>query len=525
MKLGDDNWELVSNTISSSHYQVNKAQPGPYQVRVASINPLGRRSLYTDPVPFEVFGKFLPPSDVQNFVYTLEEAGVLLQWDHILDLDRKGYELRAGDVWENGIPVSDIISTNSFIVPLAEFGIFDFMIRAVDTGDRVSNGITTLNVDITPADKIFGFTCVQVGSRLDFSWRKVNDKNLIGYEIREGTLWDQSSFVTFVITTRHSISYESLGGTRTFLIKAKNRPGIYSTTASLINTAIAEPRDNNKIFLQDEKTGDITDADKVITAGPSWAGTFVDVTLDGDRITTAFGVLSGEYITEVTLPENFTAQSTVVTQQETFVVDSDSWTTATWAWQDVDAERPWTLLFENSVGDVTVEIAVDSGLLGTDIDGWRYEDTTTSINGLTPTLINDVTFNATGAGRYSKGIDLVETSQLEYIPAVPTTFFTSYWIRPAAGSFESIRLEHSTNGDTLSISYLDNTKTFTLVDDLGQRVEVPYTVIPDTLHCIGIHQTSTTRTLFVSDITASNLSSKTETQSATSLGYNLLKVS
>jgi len=123
---------------------VNDIQPGSYEFRVLAINSLGVVSPESS-TTFEVRGKTLPPTDVQNFSMIPSQSNALLSWDRATDLDvlvggyiRIRWTPKTTDqLWQDAVDILPAITGNStqIVAPLLAG---TYMAKFVDSSDNYS---------------------------------------------------------------------------------------------------------------------------------------------------------------------------------------------------------------------------------------------------------------------------------------------------------------------------------------------------------------------------------------------------
>jgi hypothetical protein len=128
-----------------------------YDVRVRSVNVVGRRSAWDTVSNHTVLGKSALPSDVAAFSGQQNDNVVTFKWDAITDLDRTGYEIRymaASFVWENATVLSretkGTLVTNAGLPP----GTWVCGIKAIDTSENYSLNATTFTITVTNTNDI-----------------------------------------------------------------------------------------------------------------------------------------------------------------------------------------------------------------------------------------------------------------------------------------------------------------------------------------------------------------------------------
>jgi len=112
-----------------------------YSYRLRYVRRDGSQGPWTEVEQHTVEGKTAPPEDVTGFtVYQVQEF-VSFVWTANPDLDIAGYELRFGNVgstWEESELITTTTLATNFSTPLIPPGIWDFLIKAIDTSGNYS---------------------------------------------------------------------------------------------------------------------------------------------------------------------------------------------------------------------------------------------------------------------------------------------------------------------------------------------------------------------------------------------------
>lgn len=82
-----------------------------------------------------------------------------------------------------------------------------------------------------------------------FTWDRVQDVDLVGYELRKGDLWDTAEIVAEFLTGTEYIYTEPLTIETGFLIKAVDSFGVYSENASYTTAALGRPKDVKNFYV------------------------------------------------------------------------------------------------------------------------------------------------------------------------------------------------------------------------------------------------------------------------------------
>lgn len=91
-KVGDRDYVNIPNTPTPS-IEIRDALDGEYTFKVFAINTIGKRSIPTE-LTANIYGKTLPPADVQNFSINIVGTSAYLSWNPVPDLDLSHYVIR-----------------------------------------------------------------------------------------------------------------------------------------------------------------------------------------------------------------------------------------------------------------------------------------------------------------------------------------------------------------------------------------------------------------------------------------------
>ena len=200
-----------------------------YTVWAVSVNYLGqKRDFANSPsVLLHVYGKSAPPSDVANFTAVANRAWIDLTWDHIPDLDRRGYV-----IWyETGgyeTFLTAMESGNRLTWQPTTTGNITFWIKAVDTTGHYSVNPSgfTFNVQGPPA--VASLTPTIIDNNVLLRWQPVQGTFPIDYyEVRQGLDFDTAEVVGRVSGTFVSF-LEVMAGNYKYWVTAKDTIGLYS---------------------------------------------------------------------------------------------------------------------------------------------------------------------------------------------------------------------------------------------------------------------------------------------------------
>ncbi len=148
---GTGSWLKAGETSTEAHViKALRAVKGQtIQIDARIVNWFGVEGAAGLSDSLALVGKSDLPSDVTGFQATQDGGMIDLIWNHISDLDRRGYEIREGGVaWNEGVPVCVGVAENSWSVPIQEERRYVFRVKATDNSGGES--ATAAETTITP---------------------------------------------------------------------------------------------------------------------------------------------------------------------------------------------------------------------------------------------------------------------------------------------------------------------------------------------------------------------------------------
>lgn len=152
-KVGERNFVSLPKTSSTS-VDIKDALEGVYTFKIVAVNSIGKRSSPSE-ITTEIYGKTLPPEDVENFSINIVGTDAHLTWDAVPALDLQYYRIRfspltSGAEYANSIDLIPKVPrpATSVTVPALTGTYF---IKAVDKSENDSvnaTSITTIIEDI-----------------------------------------------------------------------------------------------------------------------------------------------------------------------------------------------------------------------------------------------------------------------------------------------------------------------------------------------------------------------------------------
>jgi predicted phage tail protein len=218
---------------------------------IKAVNAGGMYSQY----PAKFISVFeLNPSTPKNLTVSQDSndrAVLMISWTGIADLDLNEYEVRQGPTWETGqtvIKTKELQAT--WMPPLS--GDYKFMLEAKNNAGYYSDEISAhFYITLEPAN-VTGFMVIQNGTNLLLNWDKHPEPDVIGYEIREGSQFDNGSLIATGITGSNWETPMDTETTKQYNIKAINRAGRYSQNAAGALVTITNLPPKNVVYSYDE---------------------------------------------------------------------------------------------------------------------------------------------------------------------------------------------------------------------------------------------------------------------------------
>ncbi|HWR42779.1 host specificity factor TipJ family phage tail protein [Sporomusa sp.] len=404
-----------------------------YLVKVCTISYVGVVSNGVVSFPVYVTGKDTPPSGVAGLSANISPSDctkITLTWPAVPDIDLRGYQLMEGSTVLTPTPISD----TQYIYTATQSRDHNFSVRAIDNSGNPSEIPATKSISITvePAEVARFSVAIQETdrSKLLLSWAANSETDIAYYEIRTGNDgWDTG---TVIATQLKAISYLhqlTTEGSQTFMIKAVNNAGNYSTNpANFSDTTTLKPNAPTNGRYEASATNPsiltiswdkISDKDLEfyeIKIGTDWS-TGTDYKTTKETSVKYTFTVSTDYKIMVR-SKNFAGYySNVLNIPVSVSVEPDDITNFTVTQLDTDRR---VLKFNwDAVANTTYEIRrgvdwTNSQLVGKDIQT-NYFDYITTISG----TLNFMIKAKNTAGFYSQGYAYVE-ADIILIPSIPS---------------------------------------------------------------------------------------------------------
>lgn len=230
LRMGEswDNATLVSSYITNNYYDMVINVEKTFHFWIKAVSNAGFKSL--NPTHQECTFDLNPsaPTGLTVEQDKDDKSIVNVSWNPVNEFDISYYEVRSGYTWEDGEVLITTTNTRFSFKPKSDSGNINIMLKAVNTSGFYSDEVRGNLYAIYEPSDVTSFLAYQNGDYVDFAWLKIQDTDVVGYEIREGYSWDTGTVICSMIPT---LSYEikvSFEGTFKYMIKAINRAGKYS---------------------------------------------------------------------------------------------------------------------------------------------------------------------------------------------------------------------------------------------------------------------------------------------------------
>lgn len=190
-------------------------------------------------------------------------------------------------------------------------GVYLFRVYAANPAGLVSPyaqiSVTALGKTAPPADVTNIASAVDKDIGVTLTWDKVTDLDVDAYEVRQGTVWETATLIGQVKATVYSIGYIPAGN-QTYLVKALDTSGSYSTNAASITVNLTPPSsvtltqeviDNNVLLRWSESTASLSIRHYRVKRGSTWA-TATEIGTVAGRFSAIFENAAGTFTYWVT---------------------------------------------------------------------------------------------------------------------------------------------------------------------------------------------------------------------------------
>lgn len=249
-----DTWEsgnIIAPRVSGVYYDIKIDEERLISWMIKAVTIAGHESQYATSISSVFSLRPSPVHDLQCRQAEDDRSHLMLQWSRVLDGDLKGYEVRIGDKWETSeaLPITGELYASYKMHKSQSVRV---MIKTLNAAGYYS-GETSISYQakIEPAD-IQNLKAFQNGDSIELYWDTPEEKDVAGYEIREGISWENGQIVAIsVLTPSHKVEIDTCRPYR-YMVKAINKAGHYSVLAAGVVITVTELMPKNIIHSYDE---------------------------------------------------------------------------------------------------------------------------------------------------------------------------------------------------------------------------------------------------------------------------------
>ena len=288
-RIDSGEWEPFETTLPT--LEIRTLLTGLLEVDATPIKGLlnGTTVTYSK----TIYGKTAAPATPQNLTATITDAGIVLAWSPITDLDLKEYQIHVGGTLET------TVSSPYWRWPHTPAGTTNFSVYAIDTSGNLSSAATASATIAAPGapSVAYAFSANQVILTITPGSTQLSTDY---YEVF------YTSGETLVSLGRtYSTVFQTLGiwsGSRLFTVKAIDLGGNISAGGT-VSVAIASPSaptvttqviDNNVLLYWTEASGSMPVETYEVRRGATWA-TAELIGKKSGGFTTVFETHAGSY--------------------------------------------------------------------------------------------------------------------------------------------------------------------------------------------------------------------------------------
>ena len=350
-----------------------------------------------------------PPADVQNFRAEANINNIVFKWDEVPDADLIGYEIRKGEVWEEGeVIVTYTVGTEYVYTGIVTENTY-FTIKAIDVLGNYSENYPTVSVQLAKPQNVTSFFVTPNLDSLRFDW-VAPAENGVEYEVRIGESWD-SGIKLFKVSGFNQTVLNPSYGDAGFMIRSVSKAGVYSSAYRYAEARL-ELHQNRNVILELDNVKD------------GWNGSTsnLEPTEFEDILAMKEGVYFAEHYFEVNLPELTRARNWYETEGFKFgtrLTFEDL--KYTWASEEA-AGQNWlnSTSIGSSMGEIQPMITYEMPSEYLSYLGFRLNGTLEDVRGeVNPTVSENVNY---GSGRYTLGLMAHRMMKVENGVEVPEEF-------------------------------------------------------------------------------------------------------
>lgn len=246
-------WEagkLISPRVFGTIYEVAISTEGIHSWMVKAVTISGHESQY----PAIVTGTFnLAPNSVESLQATQSTSDISIlniNWTPVDDSDLAGYQVKVGDNWTSGDPLPftrELYATYKLTGSTS----FRIMIKAKNNACYYSDETSIMYVAKVEPDDVQGLVAFQNGNTVELYWDKVQQDDIVGYEVREGLSFDTSTETESSVNGTNYTAFIDVPRTYRYYVRAINQSGHYSRNPAKVSLAVENLLPRNVIESYD----------------------------------------------------------------------------------------------------------------------------------------------------------------------------------------------------------------------------------------------------------------------------------
>ena len=263
-----DSAKIVSARVFGTMYEFAVANDGDHTWMIKAVTTAGNESQY----PATITASFnLRPNKVQSIqaAQNKNDISILnINWSPVDDSDLAGYQVKIGDSWTNGEPLPftrELYATYNMNTSSS----FKIMIKAKNNAGLYSDETSIQYYAKLEPDDVQGLVAFQNGNSIELYWDKVQQDDVVGYEIREGLSFDTSLIVEQQIASISDILTIDVPRTYKYYVRAINQSGHFSRQPARVSIAVSNLLPRNVIESYDiiENHGGVCNLTEFVKSG------------------------------------------------------------------------------------------------------------------------------------------------------------------------------------------------------------------------------------------------------------------
>ena len=236
------------SVVGMDKFIVDRLKDGDVlNITVNSIDQAGMICPAAVNVTHVIAGTTAAPARVKGLMLQRTFTGLEAVWNANREADVVAYQLRSGDVWEEGEIVIERTDTTTANIPRKEAGVYQAMVKAIDVNGTFSTQAAFSDVEIYGPDPVSGFTAIQNDRMIILRWDRHPNPDVVSYIIRRGISFSNSEHLADVSGNSYSLDADAVDIEEYFWAVAVDRFGVASGTPAFTKIARNPLEDYNVI--------------------------------------------------------------------------------------------------------------------------------------------------------------------------------------------------------------------------------------------------------------------------------------